>query len=244
VKGNPVTQLDRRALLQALALAPVANLIPATLRAEATQAGLISSDVCMLSKEVTEGPFYVDPKLIRADITEGKPGLAMTLRLQVVNADCTPVAGARVDIWHCDANGAYSGVQNLGGGEDTTGQTFLRGTQSTDDKGIARFQTIYPGWYPGRTVHIHYKVILDDNAVLTSQIFFEEGVSDQAYAADAAYQGRGARDMSNAQDGIAQDAGDGAYCTVEAIDGQMTASMVVGINPDGRSGGWMNWLFG
>ncbi len=239
-----MSQLDRRALLRTLALAPVATLIPAALRAEATNAGLISSDVCMLSKEVTEGPFYIDPNLIRADMTEGKPGLPMTLRLQVVNADCTPVAGARVDVWHCDASGTYSGVQNLGGGADTTGETFLRGTQATDDKGIATFQTIYPGWYPGRTVHIHYKVILNDNAVLTSQIFFDEAVSDQAYATDAAYQDRGARDMTNAADNIAQDAGDGAYCTVEAMDGQMTASMVVGINPDGRSGGLMNWLFG
>jgi protocatechuate 3,4-dioxygenase beta subunit len=239
-----MAELDRRTLLRALALAPVASLIPATLRAEAAQAGLISADVCMLSKEATEGPFYVDPKLIRADMTEGKPGVAMALRLQVVNADCTPVAGARVDVWHCDASGAYSGVKNLSGGEDTTGQTFLRGTQSTDEQGIASFETIYPGWYSGRTVHIHYKVILDDNAVLTSQIFFDEAVSDQAFAADPAYQDRGARNMTNAQDSIAQDAGDGAYCTVETVGGQMTASLVVGINPDASKGGLINWLFG
>ncbi len=75
----------------------------------------------MLSKEATEGLLYVDPELILADVTEGKPGVAMTLRLQVVHADCTPAAGARVDVWHCDAGGAYSGVKNLNGGEDTTG---------------------------------------------------------------------------------------------------------------------------
>ncbi len=227
-------QLNRRNILQTLALAPVMGVLPSLLKAEATGAGLIAANVCMLSKEVTEGPFYVDPKLIRADITEGAAGTPIALRLQVVSADCTPIVGARVDVWHCDAAGAYSGVENLGGGADTTGQTFLRGTQMTDAAGIAAFQTIYPGWYRGRTVHIHYKVILDDSAILTSQIFFDEAVSDGVYAADTAYAGRGARDMLNASDNIAQEAGDGAVCEVATEGGMMTASLVVGVNPDGN----------
>ena len=102
---RPLSTLDRRTLLKALTLAPIAAALPAALRAQVARAGLISTDVCMLSAEVTEGPFYIDPKLLRADITEGLPGLPMQLRLQVVTADCAPVQGARVDVWHCDARG-------------------------------------------------------------------------------------------------------------------------------------------
>lgn len=238
------TQIDRRRLLQTLALAPMASLIPAALRAEAVQAGLIAADVCMLSAEVTEGPFYVDPKLIRSDITEGTAGVPMALRLQVVNADCTPVVGARVDVWHCDASGTYSGVQNMGGA-DTTGQTFLRGTQSTDAAGVATFRTIFPGWYSGRTTHIHYKVILADNTVLTSQIFFDETLNDSVYAADAAYaHGGAARDKRNADDNIAKQAGIGAVCAVDQAANVLTASLVVGINPEAGSGGLFKAIFG
>ncbi len=240
-----MTTLDRRNLLKTLAAVPLMGVLPSMLRAEAASAGLIATDVCMLSPELTDGPFYVDPKLIRSDITEGVAGAPMALRLQVVNAECVPVVGARVDVWHCDAVGAYSGVANLGGGPDLTGQTFLRGTQSTDAAGVATFQTIYPGWYSGRTTHIHYMVILEDNTVLTSQIFFDEAVNDSVYAGNAAYDRAGAvRDMLNANDNIAQDAGDGAYCTVETSGAGMTASLVVGINPDAASGGILKAIFG
>ena len=235
--------LDRRTLLKALALAPtLAVSIPRTVRAQAQAAGLISSDVCMVMPELTEGPFYLDPKLIRADITEGRPGLPLALRLQVVTADCTPVAGARVDVWHCDALGVYSGVENLGGGADTVGQTFLRGTQVTDAAGVATFQTIYPGWYKGRTTHIHYKVFLDQTTALTSQLFFAESVNDTVYRGQPPYDGRTeARDTLNGNDGIAKQAGDGAYCTVTPVPGHYAAAMVVGINPAAGSG-LFDWL--
>ncbi len=239
-----MTPYDRRQVLKTLALAPVMGVLPSLLKAEAAGAGLIAANVCMLSKEVTEGPFYVDPKLIRADITEGVAGTPLALRLQVVNADCTPIVGARVDLWHCDAAGSYSGVQNLGGGADTTGQTFLRGTQMTDALGVAAFQTIYPGWYQGRTVHMHYKVILDDSAVLTSQIFFDEAISDTVYAQDAAYGGRGQRGSLNATDAIAQQAGEGAMCEVSSQGAAMVASLVVGVNPDASTGGLWKSIFG
>ncbi len=239
-----MTPYDRRQMLKILALAPVMGVQPSLLKAEAAGAGLIAANVCMLSKEVTEGPFYVDPKLIRSDITEGVAGTPLALRLQVVNEDCTPIVGARVDVWHCDADGAYSGVQNLGGGPDTTGQTYLRGTQMTDAAGIATFQTIYPGWYRGRTVHVHYKVILADNAVLTSQIFFDEAISDEVYSYGAAYVVHGPFVIGNADDGIAQEAGAGAVCEVSTANGVMTASLVVGVNPDAQSRGLLKAIFG
>ncbi len=242
---RPLSTLDRRTLLKALTIAPVAVTLPGAVLAEVAQAGLISTDVCMLSTAVTEGPFYVDPNLIRSDIAEGRPGLPMTLRLQVVTADCLPVAGARVDVWHCDAGGVYSGVQNLGGGADTVGQTFLRGTQATDSTGVATFQTIFPGWYPGRTTHVHYMVYLDAKTVLTSQIFFDEAVNRAIYDDHEAYARDGARDMLNADDGIAADAGDGAYARVKMTepDGAMEAALVVGINPEGGSSGLLDWLW-
>ena len=242
---RPLSTLDRRTLLKALTIAPVAVALPGAVLAEVAQTGLISTDVCMLSTEVTEGPFYVDPKLVRSDITEGRPGLPMTLRLQVVTADCTPVIGARVDVWHCDAGGVYSGVQNLGGGADTVGQTFLRGTQATDSTGVATFQTIFPGWYPGRTTHVHYMVYLDDKTVLTSQIFFDEAVNQVIYDDHEAYARDGARDMLNGSDSIAAEAGDGAYARVRMTepDGAMEAALVVGINPEGGSAGLLDWLW-
>lgn len=241
-----LTTLDRRTVLKALSLAPVlAATVPAVLRAEANKAGLISTDVCLLQAEATEGPFYIDPKLIRTDINEGRPGLPMTLRLQVVTADCAAVAGARVDVWHCDAAGVYSGVENIGG-DDTTGQTFLRGTQMTDAAGTVAFQTIFPGWYRGRTTHIHYKVILRDNTVLTSQIFFDEAVNAAIYDDHQDYAARGStRDKLNADDSIAVEAGAGAIARVRMTepDGAMEAGLVVGISPDGRSGGLLDWLW-
>lgn len=240
-----LSTIDRRTLLKALSLAPIAAALPVAVQAEVAQSGLISTDVCMLSAEVTEGPFYIDPKLIREDITEGLPGLPMQLRLQVVTADCTPVADARVDVWHCDAQGTYSGVQNLGGGADTVGKTFLRGTQMTDADGIVTFQTIFPGWYSGRTTHVHYMVYLADKTVLTSQIFFDEAVNQAIYEDHEAYARSGSRDMLNASDSIAAEAGDGAYARVKMTepDGAMEAALVVGISPDGGSTGLLDWLW-
>lgn len=241
----PLTTLDRRTLLRALTFAPVAAALPQGVQAQVATAGLISTDVCLLSPEVTEGPFYIDPRLMRRDITEGRPGLPMQLRLQVVTADCAMVMGARVDVWHCDAMGVYSGVQNLGGGADTLGQTFLRGTQLTDSTGVATFQTVFPGWYRGRTTHIHYKVFLDETTVLTSQIFFDEAVNQAIYDDHDAYARTDPRDMLNAADGIATQAGQGAYAQVRMTepDGIMEAALVVGITPDGGASGVLDWLW-
>ncbi|SFM72163.1 Dioxygenase [Methylobacterium pseudosasicola] len=104
--------------------------------------------MCVLTPQSIEGPFYVDPKLVRIDITEGRDGIPLRLRLRVIHAGpCTPVADARIDIWHCDARGLYSGYPGQGDDRsiDTSGQTFLRGTQTTDSEGCATFDTIYPG---------------------------------------------------------------------------------------------------
>ena len=229
----------RRGLLGILAVAAPATLgvglWPKMLRAEAAAAGLISPNVCSLMPEVTEGPYYIDPNLVRADIREGKAGANMVMRLQIVDTDCSAIAGARVDIWHCDAQGNYSGFKSQGSdaASDTERQTFLRGTQMTDSSGLVAFQTIYPGWYRGRTTHIHFKVFLDKTNLLTGQIFFPDALSQYIYDYAPAYGDRAsARDTVNATDGIAAQAGSGAYAHVAEQPDGYDAALVVGVSRD------------
>ena len=154
---------------------------------------------CAQTAEQTEGPYYFDADSIRSDIREGRPGTPLVLALRVrAGDDCAPVENAIVDIWHCDAGGVYSG---FGSGE---GERFLRGAQATNEDGIAKFTTIYPGFYQGRTVHIHAKVHLDRQTVLTTQLYFDDAVSDKVFAS-APYSGRGERDQRNDSDGIVDD---------------------------------------
>lgn len=240
-----MTQYDptRRAVLASLAASPAVMLGARSTQAQeaaAVTAGLISSNVCMLAAEVTEGPYYIDPELVRADITEGKEGVAMDMVIQVVDASCRPLAGARVDIWHCDAQGNYSGYANQGsdGTLDTSGETFLRGTQMADARGIVTFRTIYPGWYRGRTTHIHHKVFLDETNVLTGQIFFPDALSQYLYDNVPPYNDRAsARDTVNSNDGIAEEAGEGAYAGVRETGDRYVATLVIGVDPQAVSQG-------
>src|SRR5881396_2615616 len=123
---------------------------------------------CVLTPEQTEGPYYIPNEKLRRNIAEGKPGTPLTLRLGVVDASTfRPIKGAAVDIWHADAAGVYSGF-----GQGAASRTFMRGIQRTDAKGVATFRTVYPGWYQGRTVHIHVKVHVGGNVVHTGQLYF------------------------------------------------------------------------
>lgn len=176
------------------------------------------SGACVLFPEQTAGPFYFDPALSRSDITEGKPGIRLRMRIRVLETrECTPIAGAVVDVWHTDALGWYSGYPGQGddGDEDTTGETFMRGIQPTDAEGVAEFRTIYPGWYPTRTTHIHVKVHLDDETVATSQLYFPDEVSAAVYGR-APYDARGPKPLANEDDGIFANAG-GANAMLELV---------------------------
>jgi protocatechuate 3,4-dioxygenase beta subunit len=194
------------------------------------EANLITgADVCVITPEVAEGPYYFDPELVRADITEGRPGLATRVRLQVVDALCAPLPGARVDIWHCDAIGLYSGYARQPAG-DGTGETFMRGTQFADADGVVAFDTVYPGWYRGRTPHIHFKVFLDETTLLTGQLFFPDEVSDRVYASIAPYNERGeTRDRRNDTDGIARQAGTASVASVEELPEAYLVEMIIGV---------------
>jgi protocatechuate 3,4-dioxygenase beta subunit len=162
--------------------------------------GLIT---CVLAPEQTEGPYYVDDGALRRDVREGRPGVPLTLRLTVVNASsCKPITGAAVEIWHCDAGGVYSATSV----QDTEDERFLRGIQRTDAKGLATFKTIYPGWYQGRTVHIHTMVHIGGNVVHTGQLYFADSVTDAVYKRSP-YRGRPNRTTRNAADSIYRNGG-------------------------------------
>ena len=157
---------------------------------------------CVLTPQQAEGPFYFDPKQVRRDVTEGRPGASMQLALRVVEAGtCRPIRDALVDIWHADAAGLYSGYGGQGDnrGVDTSGEAFLRGIQITDTDGLVRFASIYPGWYPSRAVHVHFKVRFANQTAVTSQLYFPEEVTDRVYA-EAPYNLRGRRARTNQTD--------------------------------------------
>jgi protocatechuate 3,4-dioxygenase beta subunit len=146
---------------------------------------------------MTEGPYYISGEKIRRNITDGHPGSPLVLRLTVVDASsCKPIKGAAVDIWHADAAGNYSGF-----GAGSGNRTFMRGIQRTDANGVATFRTVYPGWYQGRTVHIHVKVHVRGRVVHTGQLFFSDALTDRVYR-NAPYNKRPNRSTRNANDSI------------------------------------------
>jgi protocatechuate 3,4-dioxygenase beta subunit len=239
--NNRWTRPTRRGVVKMIAVTVGGGvMIPQRLFAQSAGNSLIGgADVCLLVPEVTEGPYYFDPALLRADITEGKDGLPLLLRMQVVDTACNPFEGARVDIWHCDAAGTYSGYANQTGGADTRGETFLRGTLFADANGIVEFNTIYPGWYVGRTTHIHFKIFLDETNVLTGQIFFPEELNETVYASVPAYARTIDRATFNANDGIAQQAGEPSIAAVSQETDAYVAGLIVGVDPNSVSANFL-----
>ena len=158
---------------------------------------------CVLAPEQTEGPYYIANEKLRRNITEGRPGgTPLTLRLRVVDAStCKPIKNAAVDVWHCDALGAYSGF-----GAGSGSRSFMRGVQRTDANGFVTFQTVYPGWYQGRTVHIHVKVHVRGNVVHTGQLYFSDRVTDTVFKRRP-YSRRGARTTRNSSDSVYRNGG-------------------------------------
>ncbi|MFF3202114.1 intradiol ring-cleavage dioxygenase [Streptomyces sp. NPDC002962] len=155
----------------------------------ADTAPVAAAAVCTLTKEMTEGPYYLDGQYVRADITEGKAGIPLKLNLTVVDDDtCVPLSNALVEIWHCDALGEYSGFVGNNGHTEPDDGTFLRGGVLTNSSGVAAITTIYPGWYRGRCIHIHIKVhtgvtVTSDGhftggqELHTGQLFFNETIT-------------------------------------------------------------------
>jgi protocatechuate 3,4-dioxygenase beta subunit len=210
---------------------------------------------CVAKPELTEGPYFVDEKLERSDI-RGEPGggaltpgvpLALSFAVsRLANNTCSPLAGALVDVWQCDAQGAYSDVNDPG--FNTAGKKFLRGFQRTDNDGVARFTTVYPGWYRGRTVHIHFKIrtTAPSNAAyeFTSQVFFDDAFSDRLFAEQPAYKRPGKRDTLNGDDFIFRESRGQLLLPVTTTTKGLTAALDVALDlsnvevgrPDGEGG--------
>jgi protocatechuate 3,4-dioxygenase beta subunit len=192
---------------------------------------------CVLTPVTSEGPFYFDPKLVRADITENRPGARLSLAITVVSVGkCAPLERARIDVWHADAHGVYSGYANQQGTGDGTerlaaGKTFLRGTQFVDRDGRATFQTVYPSWYRGRTPHIHVKILLGNDAVAVTQLYFPDEINQQVFEQGEPYRARyKQRDTFNPADmylrgGRTQ----GAFCDVTRAGRAWRAAVTLGI---------------
>lgn len=202
----PTHSMRRRAVryLASLGAWPLARVAAAAAVGDARAA----MPQCVLSPAMTEGPFFLDKALERADLVSGTANpavrdavpLELTIRLLDARRACAPVTGWHVDIWHTDALGRYSGVQGQGG------EPFCRGYQITDAGGAVVFRTVYPGWYPGRTIHVHVKARRFSGGVgatreFTTQIFFDEALNDAVMALPP-YDRRGTRRTRNADDGI------------------------------------------
>jgi protocatechuate 3,4-dioxygenase beta subunit len=221
--------LNRREALLALAGAGAAVAIAAcapgsssTSTAQATSGastattGNGNSPACVARPALTEGPYFVDELLNRSDIrSDPSDGtirqgalLALTFRVSQLTTACAPLGGASVDVWHCDAAGVYSDVSDPG--FSTIGKKFLRGYQVTDSSGVARFTTIYPGWYQGRAVHIHFKIRSHTGSgaayEFTSQLFFDDTITDQVYLR-VPYSAKGRRTLRNDGDNIYRQGG-------------------------------------
>ena len=202
----------------ASAAASAAATVSGTAGAVATTGAAVAVPSCIVRPAATEGPYFVDEKLNRSDVRSEpstgavKPGAVLALSFNVArvsSGSCVSLASAQVDIWHCDALGVYSDASDAG--FNTRGQKFLRGYQLTDANGKATFTTIYPGWYQGRAVHIHFKIrttaASGSVADFTSQLFFDDALNSQVFAT-APYSQKGSGWIRNAQDGIYSGGGD------------------------------------
>jgi protocatechuate 3,4-dioxygenase beta subunit len=233
----------------------------ATTSASATST---SSECMTLMSSVTEGPYYLDGALVRKDITEGKSGVPLTLRLTVVDATdgCTPVPGAAVEIWHCDAWGYYSGytTANPGGsapaesedGSTADDNTYLRGYQIANANGVVKFETIFPGWYTPRTCHIHLKVHTggekEDGTYeggkvnYTGQLFFADTVAQEIFTLEPYSQHSGSYttlDNDMVYDGGGASSG---LLTLKAVHKKdpskgYKGSLTLGVDPDAENTG-------
>lgn len=194
---------------------------------------------CVVRPEQAEGPFFVDEQLNRSDIRSDpatglvKAGAPLTLAFLVsrISGTCQPLPGAMVDVWHCDADGIYSGVEDRFAGS-TAGQSFLRGYQLTDANGLATFTTIYPGWYPGRTVHIHFKIRMEEAGrtyEFTSQLYFDDALTDQVFA-QTPYATRGPRNTRNENDGIYRNGGGQLLLNVAPVAGGYATTFDIGLD--------------
>ena len=243
-EGKGLIFSRREAIEKAAAAGVLALFGSGTARALTGQVGQdaptpLEKTFLVVSPELTEGPFFEDEGLNRSDLLEGTTrssvvdGLPFTLRLRLWELNGTrgrPFKGAKVDLWHCDAIGVYSDELNGGGFENTLGQKWLRGYQVSDKTGEVVFRTIWPGWYPGRTIHYHFKVRIQVGGStydFTSQLFIDDVLNDSVMA-NPPYSGRGNRSTRNSNDGI--------YRQRQADNSRAGDRLLLTIKDDGKGG--------
>jgi protocatechuate 3,4-dioxygenase beta subunit len=204
---------------------------------------------CLVATEAVEGPYYIDERIMRSDIRDNQPGLPLELDLQILNANafCSPVAGAVVSIWHCNARGEYSGYlyqspdappdfslidRATGNFPPKDAERFLRGVQTTDAEGRVKFTTIFPGWYRPRVAHIHVRVYLSAATSLTTQLYFPDSLASAVYSSGDAYVQRGPSPFNIVNDPIRAQSGLVGGSDIMAVtmseDGVMHAQQVIG----------------
>jgi protocatechuate 3,4-dioxygenase beta subunit len=230
--------MSRRALVTGALAGTAASAMPSAAQAPA-------GATTPFTAPAVEGPFYLEPGVLRADIAEGRAGVPLDVVFAIRDETGAVIPGARVDIWHCDAKGLYSGFPGQGeeGRIDARGETFLRGAQMAGADGSASFSTIYPGWYPGRTTHIHFKIIDGGRTILTSQLFLPDALSEFLYANVGDYARARPRDTFNSTDGIALRAGETARGSVRETAGRYLAFLEVKVDRKGGRAAEGFWGF-
>jgi protocatechuate 3,4-dioxygenase beta subunit len=232
--GRLLGRREALALIGASGLALLARPRPA-------RAAVPSANACVARPQQTEGPFFIDESLERSDIRTDPasgaitPGVPLRLTFHVSRLDgtaCSALAGATVDVWQCDAQGRYSDVRDWGA--STLGQKFLRGYQTTDAAGIAAFTTIYPGWYAGRAVHVHFKIRAPaadgTRREFTSQLYFDDALSDRVFASPLYAPGGARRRMRNDRDFVFRDSGTRLLLDAREEAGGYTGTFDIGLD--------------
>ena len=197
--------MNRKQFLRGLGLAGFGSVVsPSVARSSSRMLSPLPSDVCVLIPTETAGPFPLDltenPEYFRQDVREDREGVQLNLKMKIVGADnCEPMANVRVNIWHCDKDGNYSGYQS------ETGQTYLRGYQMTDANGEVDFVTVFPGWYNGRICHIHFQCFVSPVYAAISQLSFPIETKNAIYAANPELYTKGADPLGFNQDNIFSD---------------------------------------
>lgn len=201
---------------------------------------VVAPAACVLLCETTAGPCTTQNTPLREDISEGELGLPVRLALKFVNEDCSPVEGASVEIWHTHRKGVYSGQTPAvdfcsNGDPEAPQEMYFRGVQLTNAQGEVRFDTCYPGWYPGRAIHIHFQVKRNGQLFATSQLFFDEALTSEIFATHPEYEEFGQPDTTQETDGVLNGADDLRDYTLDVArmsDGAMLASKVITLRAD------------
>lgn len=234
---RPVSRREAVARLSSVGAALLAGLAPGRVWGQA----LSFRTSCIARPEQTEGPYFVDEALNRSDIRsdprtgELKAGVPLRLTFRVSRlsgTSCAPLPGAQVDLWHSDASGRYSDVRGFGFASSTSGRQFLRGYQLTDASGSAQFLTIFPGWYGGRAVHLHFKLRAAPGSApgnaFTSQLYFDDALTEHVFTMEP-YASRGRRWMRNGDDGIFREGGQQLLLAAEPDGAGYAAAFDLGL---------------